>query len=179
MAISFSADDRACTVIGPDGQKIRILFGNQSRGHWGKTRFRLHDAGPMHIKEAFLGGEGKHVILTVVPEGWTGAAEEEVENAAETTRAKPIEEKARAKCELCKEEDAEFFACLDEEQGEWSFVGFCKTAREPYWVPFKEFFGSADETVDWMAHLSEKTWFKPDKFFRMMRRLRGAMSKSK
>lgn len=89
MGISFSADDRACTIVGPDGQRIRILFGKPTRDMWGKTRFRLNEAGPMHLKEAFLGGDAKNVIITVVPEGWVPTPTEAQEASVETEEKLP------------------------------------------------------------------------------------------
>lgn len=48
----------AATVFGPHGEKARLLFYSD-----GSIRLRIHDAGPMVISEAFLPGEGKHVIV--------------------------------------------------------------------------------------------------------------------
>ena len=47
------------TVYGPNGDKVRVIF----YPHDGSLRFRVHEAGPMKITEAFLPGVGKHVII--------------------------------------------------------------------------------------------------------------------
>ena len=68
MGMSVQTDDRACTITGPEGQKVRILFGEPTKGKWGTTRIRLNDAGPMLLKEAYLRGLKKNVVVTLVPE---------------------------------------------------------------------------------------------------------------
>jgi hypothetical protein len=50
------------TVFGPNGEKIRILFYPS-----GAMRVRAHEAGPMALSEAFLTGEGKNVIVKLIP----------------------------------------------------------------------------------------------------------------
>jgi len=45
-----------------DGTRVRVLFYED-----GSIRFRIHEAGPMHISEAFLSGQDKHVIIKLVP----------------------------------------------------------------------------------------------------------------
>jgi hypothetical protein len=50
------------TVYGPDDEKVRVLFYPS-----GKVRFRINEAGPMAIEEAFLTGEGKNVIIKLAP----------------------------------------------------------------------------------------------------------------
>ena len=58
--------------------------------------------------------------------------------------------------------------------GEWSFHG--DGAPDPggltYSVEVQQLVISPAHLVDWLAHLSEKTWFRPDKFFRAMHDLR-------
>jgi len=49
-------------VDSPDGRYVRVLFYND-----GSVRFRLTNAGPMVITEAYIQGVGKHVILGVAP----------------------------------------------------------------------------------------------------------------
>ncbi len=49
-------------VDGPQGQYVRVLFYDD-----GSVRFRVTKAGPMVMTEAYLQGEGKHVILGVKP----------------------------------------------------------------------------------------------------------------
>ena len=50
--------------------------------------------------------------------------------------------------------------------GEWCFV--CKDAPEnpgDYPIAVSDLTKSPESLVDWMAHLNEKTWFNPKKFF--------------
>jgi len=77
------------------------------------------------------------------------------------------------RCEVCKENPALFFSA-DYESGRWSWI--CKEADCPegYWISFEDIFKSAPATVDWLAHLTEKSWFKHDEFFKMMERFREA-----
>jgi len=61
--------------------------------------------------------------------------------------------------------------------GDWDIL--CKgcaekRTRPPYYtIPLERFFVSNFETVDWIAHLSEKRWFVPKKFIGLFRNLRG------
>ncbi len=49
-------------LVEANGYRVRVLFYDDDA-----IRVRVHDAGPMHIEEAFLTGEGKHVIVKLVP----------------------------------------------------------------------------------------------------------------
>ncbi len=49
-------------VDGPGGRYIRIGFYDD-----GSVRFRVTNAGPMVITEAYIQGKGKNVILSVAP----------------------------------------------------------------------------------------------------------------
>ena len=49
-------------VDGPSGEYIRVLFYNDR-----SVRFRVTNAGPMVITEAYLQGKNKHVILGIAP----------------------------------------------------------------------------------------------------------------
>ncbi|MFC1914561.1 hypothetical protein ACFLXF_04745, partial [Chloroflexota bacterium] len=53
---------RSVRVDGPDGEYVRVLFYDDR-----SVRFRITNAGPMVITEAYLQGKGKHVILGVTP----------------------------------------------------------------------------------------------------------------
>ena len=53
---------RSVRVDGPDGKYVRVLFYDD-----GSVRFRITNAGPMVITEAYIQGEKKHVILGVAP----------------------------------------------------------------------------------------------------------------
>ena len=62
----------------------------------------------------------------------------------------------------------------DVQSGEWTFEG----GRAPdsggftYSVEVRQLLVSPSHLVDWLAHLSEKTWFSSDKFFQAMHALR-------
>jgi len=49
-------------VDGPNGEYVRVLFYDD-----GSVRFRITNAGPMVITEAYIQGVRKHVILGVAP----------------------------------------------------------------------------------------------------------------
>jgi len=81
-------------------------------------------------------------------------------------------------CEICGK-DLElmngYFACFDVEAATWQFV--CSDCPDlKYDFSVARFFGSPRETIDCLAHLQEKRWFKPDKFFEFMERLRASCS---
>lgn len=81
-------------------------------------------------------------------------------------------------CERCDAEPATmFFFNHEDGGGSWRFVCGCHEGREHdeeigYLIHFSAFFGSANQTIDWMAQLNEKSWSDPDSFFAMMTRLR-------
>jgi len=65
------------------------------------------------------------------------------------------------------------FLICNTNTGEWQFV--CAEAEQnpaEYYIPVKEMLSSDWEFIDWMAHISEKTWFDPQKWFDFFRRLR-------
>ncbi len=53
---------RSVRVDGPVGRYLRVLFYDD-----GSVRFRITNAGPMAITQAYIQGRNKHVILEVVP----------------------------------------------------------------------------------------------------------------
>ena len=64
-----------------------------------------------------------------------------------------------------------FFSCPDPDKAEWQFIcGSCPD--EFYDIQASRFFKSPEATVDWMAHLHEKRWFSPVKFFEFMDSMR-------
>lgn len=77
-------------------------------------------------------------------------------------------------CEACKDEPAISFAPgSDPQNPKWEFVGRCRLRGTDFYdIEIDRFFKSPEETVDWMAHMSEKRWFDPADFFKMMWRLR-------
>jgi hypothetical protein len=74
----------------------------------------------------------------------------------------------KAKCERTNTEIklSEGFFVANKSSGEWSFVA--KAAPEgprDYNVQVSRLVASPAALVDWMAHLNEKAWFQPKKFF--------------
>jgi hypothetical protein len=49
-------------VDSPDGRRVHVLFYDD-----GSLRFRINQANPLVIEEAFLTGEGKHGIIKLAP----------------------------------------------------------------------------------------------------------------
>jgi hypothetical protein len=83
--------------------------------------------------------------------------------------------KSAVTCNLCHKElnllDG-YFSCPDPDKAEWQFV--CRACPDGvYDFSASRFFRSPESTVDWLAHLQEKRWFSPVKFFEFMDRLRA------
>jgi len=62
----------AITIETPNGKRIRITDYDD-----GRIRFRLVEAGPMHVQERYLTGRNQDVIVSVVPEGWVRKRQDE------------------------------------------------------------------------------------------------------
>lgn len=61
----------------------------------------------------------------------------------------------------------------DASTGEWSFVSIDANEKAyDYHIELRELIKSPEAFVDWLAHLSEKTWFDPRKFFAFFERFR-------
>ena len=84
--------------------------------------------------------------------------------------------KVKPICEACGEKEAESFSFLpfdsDSSNGEWKFVCECTSESEHYYIPISNFFANPSATVDWMAHMNEKTWMDWSNFMNMMERFR-------
>lgn len=80
----------------------------------------------------------------------------------------------KAKCERtgATVELSKGFFVADALTGEWIFTSGNSEQTSDYAVLVGEIVRSPEAFVDWMAHLSEKTWFKPDRFFAFMERFR-------
>ena len=76
-------------------------------------------------------------------------------------------------CEVCHHEPATSFSWFNKAD-EWKYCGDCGKETETYYISFTRFFRSPAATVDWLAHLSEKNWFKPADFLKMLHRFRAA-----
>lgn len=74
-------------------------------------------------------------------------------------------------CEKCGKESATSFSYI---KGQWLFTGGCTSGKERYYIMLEGFFKSPASTVDWLAHMYEKTWFEPNDFFDMIDRFREA-----
>jgi hypothetical protein len=81
-------------------------------------------------------------------------------------------------CEICIRQTALSFSffepCSEVPDGGWRFACMCTAEIETAYVPLSDFFKTPSATVDWLAHLGEKTWFDADDWFAMMRRFREA-----
>ena len=78
-------------------------------------------------------------------------------------------------CEICKKKVTlleGYFSCPGIDNGEWQFI--CLNCPDgEYTFSTVAFFESPKATINWLSHLYEKKWFKPDKFFEFMERLRA------
>lgn len=81
------------------------------------------------------------------------------------------------KCEACGQNEAISFSYFAEgmNDGTWRYTCACTTDSETYFVMIKDFFATPAATVDWLAHLGEKTWMDWHDFNAMMCRLRDAV----
>jgi hypothetical protein len=81
-------------------------------------------------------------------------------------------------CEVCRKKEATSFSFLTESsdfsKGDWKFVCDCTAADESYDISINRFFANAPSTVDWLAHMHEKTWMDWSNFMEMMCRFRKA-----
>lgn len=80
----------------------------------------------------------------------------------------------KVQCEVCHNEPATSFSYMRKgEGGEWIAGGDCTANSEMYYIEFSRFFESPEETVDWLAHMSEKDWFDAADFCALMGRIRA------
>src|ERR1700736_6699790 len=66
-------------------------------------------------------------------------------------------------CEICEKEPADRFVNFHEEEAQgrkrgWVFGGKCLNDQGHYEIEVDRFFDSPAATVDWIAHMHEKTW---------------------
>jgi hypothetical protein len=57
--------------------------------------------------------------------------------------------------------------------GEWEFVSVDAPSNNDYNIAVKGLVHSPEALVDWLAHISEKTWFSSEKFFKFMYNFRA------
>jgi hypothetical protein len=75
-------------------------------------------------------------------------------------------------CELLGNIPAEHFTFR---RGKWMFVSTdAPEDVNEYHFPIAYFFQSPSATIDWLAHLNEKSWFDPKSFCDMIDRFREA-----
>lgn len=83
-------------------------------------------------------------------------------------------------CEICKAKTANSFVVIgdkdDSTTWQWQFSCGCVPDNEIYRVEHSRIFASPAGTVDWLAHLHEKTWMNWKDFMDMMTRFRHATS---
>jgi hypothetical protein len=81
-------------------------------------------------------------------------------------------------CELCHKEPAISFSYIDPAAGGapsgWLFTCNCANDAESYYIKVADLFASPAATVDWLAHMQEKTWMNWPNFMTMMDRFREA-----
>ena len=76
-----------------------------------------------------------------------------------------------AKCMECDKEEVKFFV-WDKETDKLSVNCYDCTDDSNYFVPIEDFFESPEDTIDWLAHMYGKNWFRPTDFFEVMKKLR-------
>lgn len=80
-----------------------------------------------------------------------------------------------AKCERTGEQLllSDGWLIADASTGEWSFVSTdAEDHAYDYYIELRALLKSPEALVDWLAHLNEKSWFEPRKFFAFFERLR-------
>ncbi len=81
-------------------------------------------------------------------------------------------------CEVCNKGEAVSFSFIEENpttgEGYWKYCCNCTSEREKYYIRFENFFDSPASTIDWLAHMHEKTWMSWTDFMDMMNRFRKA-----
>lgn len=82
-------------------------------------------------------------------------------------------------CEFCQKMEATSFSHFQlhkstgASQG-WLFTCKCTEALEDYVIRIENFFSSPPATIDWLAHMNEKTWMDWSNFMMMIDRFRTA-----
>ena len=81
----------------------------------------------------------------------------------------------KAKCYRTGEEIeiVEGFFVSPGHSGEWEFVSIDAPSNNDYNVPVKGLTKSPESMIDWLAHISQKTWFSPQKFFEFIEEFRA------
>jgi hypothetical protein len=81
-------------------------------------------------------------------------------------------------CEICGNKPATSFSHFRPGNikgvSGWLFTCICTDETEDYYIKLADFFSSPPATVDWLAHVNEKTWVDWSDFMAMMDRFREA-----
>lgn len=85
----------------------------------------------------------------------------------------PLKFRKTPLCELSGDSPAD---CFSFRKGRWVFLADRKVPQlgNEYRFSIEGFFRAPASTVDWLAHLSEKSWFNATEFCDMMERFRRA-----
>ncbi len=80
-----------------------------------------------------------------------------------------------AKCERTNEQIllSDGYLVCNASTGEWSFISIDAEGHNfDYEIQLDRIVNSPEALIDWMAHLQEKSWFNPIKFFQFFDRFR-------
>ena len=79
---------------------------------------------------------------------------------------------------MCKQKEATSFSWVRSDSpphdGHWIFSCECTCRDDIYAILLDTFFASPSATVDWMAHMHEKSWMDWHDFMEMMTRFQTA-----
>ena len=82
---------------------------------------------------------------------------------------------SKAKCQRTGKEielKDGFFASSGS-SGNWEFVAVDAPEQNDYSIPVDGLSKNPEAMVDWLAHMSQKSWFKPDEFFDFINKFRN------
>ncbi|MDD5407122.1 MAG: hypothetical protein PHE73_09315 [Sulfurovaceae bacterium] len=57
--------------------------------------------------------------------------------------------------------------------GDWEFISIDAPSKNDYNIAVEDLVKSPESLIDWLAHLSEKSWFSSEKFFDFMYKFRA------
>lgn len=80
------------------------------------------------------------------------------------------------KCEVCGQAPAESFSWFQDDDS-WKFCCMCTSETETYYLKLRDYFRSEHSQAEFIYHLKEKNWFKPDDFAAMLIRYHIERSK--
>lgn len=81
-------------------------------------------------------------------------------------------------CEVCHQQPVISFSYFEAGNSKgvlgWFFTCICTDEAEHYYIKLDKFFSCPGATVDWLAHMNEKTWMDWSNFMSMIERFREA-----